>query len=87
MKYTQNKKIAQLTKKTLIVGVDIASKVHYARAFDYRGMEHGKVLRFSNDLYGFEALHCWVNKLCAEHRKSDNNPTKNAEKIQRLLPC
>ena len=71
MKYTQNKKIAQLTKKTLIVGVDIASKVHYARAFDYRGMEHGKVLRFSNDLYGFEALHCWVNKLCAEHGKSD----------------
>ena len=69
MKYNQNFRIEQLTEKTLIVGVDIASRVHYARAFDYRGIEHGKVLRFTNGLEGFEALCDWMQALCAKHGK------------------
>ena len=39
MNYTQNHKIAQVTESTLVVGVDIGSEQHYARAFDWRGME------------------------------------------------
>lgn len=39
MKYTQNDKILQITEETLVVGIDVASKVHYARAFDFRGIE------------------------------------------------
>ena len=39
MKYSQNSKIMQISEKTLIIGVDIASEVHFARAFDYRGVE------------------------------------------------
>jgi transposase len=69
MKYTQNDRITQLTETTLIVGVDIASQVHYARAFDFRGIEHGKVVRFANDLEGFEQLKMWVKGLCVKHGK------------------
>ena len=69
MKYTQNDKIAQLTEKTLIVGVDIASEVHYAKAFDYRGIELGNTLRFNNNLEGFETLQSWVDTLGTRHNK------------------
>jgi hypothetical protein len=49
MKYSQNEKILQVTEETLIVGVDIASETHYARAFNHRGVEIGKLLKFNND--------------------------------------
>ena len=39
MNYTQNEKIMSITEKTLIIGIDIAKEVQYARAFDYRGIE------------------------------------------------
>ena len=39
MNYTQNIKIEQVKEETLVVGVDIGSTTHYARAFDYRGRE------------------------------------------------
>ena len=38
MDYTQNAKIAQVTEKTLIIGVDVGSETHYARAFNWRGL-------------------------------------------------
>ena len=44
MKYTQNKKIMQLTEKTVIIGADIASETQYVRAFDNRGIEIGKLM-------------------------------------------
>ena len=42
MNNTQNQKIAQVTDKTLIVGVDIGSDNHYARAILARGFEVSK---------------------------------------------
>lgn len=39
MNYTQNKKIEQVTDTTMVVGVDIGSQTHYARAFDNKGCE------------------------------------------------
>ena len=52
MNYTQNHKIAQVTENTLIVGVDIGSEQHYARAFDWRGLElTRKVFPFRNSLF------------------------------------
>lgn len=60
MNYTQNRKIAQVTETTLVVGVDIGSQWHYARAFDWRGIEiTKKALRFSNDLDGYTAFEKW----------------------------
>ena len=39
---TQNKKIEAITEKTLVVGIDVGSEMHYARAFDHRGIEYSK---------------------------------------------
>lgn len=61
MKYNQNAKILQVTEETLIIGVDIASETHYARAFDYRGMELGKLLKFSNNAEGFAKFEEWLS--------------------------
>ena len=38
---TQNTKIEAVTEKTLVVGIDVGSEFHYARAFDWRGIEYG----------------------------------------------
>jgi transposase len=69
MKYTQNDRISQLTETTLIVGVDIASQIHYARAFDFRGIEHGKVIKFTNNREGFMKLQLWIKDLSVKCKK------------------
>jgi transposase len=69
MKYTQNEKILQVTEETLIVGVDVASELHFARAFDHRGLELGKVARISNDAEGFQGFKAWVNELKQKYGK------------------
>ena len=60
MNFTQNLKISQITDSTLIVGVDIGSTTHYARSFDWRGIEIGKVYKFSNSRDGFEMFRKWI---------------------------
>ena len=56
MNYTQNEKIEQVTDSTMVVGVDIGSQIHYARAFDNRGRELTKrIFSFHNDLEGFNS--------------------------------
>ena len=62
MDYTQNAKIAQVTEKTLIIGVDIGSESHYARAFNWRGQELSKkVFHFTDDVESYEAFSQWAN--------------------------
>ena len=34
---TQNGKIAGITEKTLVVGIDVGSETHYARVFNWNG--------------------------------------------------
>lgn len=63
MNYTQNEKILQITDETLIVGLDVASETHYARAFDFRGIELGKLIKFSNDACGFRVFKDWISEL------------------------
>ena len=54
MNYTQNEKIEQVTDTTMVVGIDIGSQTHYARAVDNRGRELTKrVFSFKNDLEVF----------------------------------
>jgi transposase len=69
MKYTQNEKILQITDQTLIIGVDVASEIHHARAFDNRGIELSKIFRFSNDIEGFEAFTSWIMEIKQKHHK------------------
>ena len=61
MHYTQNQKLEQVTEKTLVIGVDIGSENHYARAFNYRGIEYSqKAFKFANNAKGFEAFQGWM---------------------------
>ena len=61
---TQNAKITAITEKTLIVGIDVGSETHYARAFSWRGFEYSrKPLEFSNSEEGFETLKAWIEEL------------------------
>ena len=77
MDYTQNIKIAQVTEKTLVVGVDIGSETNFARAFNWRGQELSKkVFRFSNSLEGFQSFLAYL-----EHCKS------NASAEQIIVGC
>ena len=71
MKYTQNERIMQITEKTLIVGIDVGSEKHYARAFNFRGVEYGKLLIFHNDAEGFAILEGWIRKLAVQNGFKD----------------
>ena len=72
MKYnTQNAKIASITEKTLVLGIDVGSETHYARAFDWRNYEYSKTpLAFSNDEVGFLTFKAWVEDLKEKHGKT-----------------
>jgi transposase len=45
---------------TLVVGADIAKHKHYARAVDFRGIELGKPLVFTNLREAFQGLLQWI---------------------------
>ena len=72
MKYnTQNAKIASITEKTLIIGIDIGSETHFARAFDWRNYEYTKkAFEFSNSEEGFQSFKGWVEELMTKHGKT-----------------
>jgi len=63
MNYTQNEKILQIKETTLIVGIDVGSEKHYARAFNFRGVEHGKLLVFDNNAEGIAKFEEWTAKI------------------------
>ena len=68
---TQNAKIASITEKTLIVGIDVGSETHYARAFDWRNYEYTKMpLEFSNTEAGFQTLKAWMEEIAEKHGKT-----------------
>ena len=60
MNCKQNERINQVKESTLVVGIDIGSTTHYARAFDWRGIELGKVFKFSNSREGFDSFKNWM---------------------------
>ncbi|MBR5650322.1 IS110 family transposase [Pseudobutyrivibrio sp.] len=71
MNCKQNERINQVKESTLVVGIDIGSTTQYARAFDWRGIELGKVFKFSNSREGFDAFKSWMQWLQDKYKKSD----------------
>lgn len=71
MNCKQNEKINQVKESTLVVGIDIGSTTHYARVFDWRGIELGKIFKFSNSREGVENFKSWMRHLQNKHKKSD----------------
>ena len=71
LKQKQNQRITRITDKTLVVGADIAKKIHVARAVDFRGIELGKDCVFQNDQQGLTKLALWMKELGRVHEKTD----------------
>ncbi len=71
MNCKQNQRINQVKESTLVVGIDIGSTTQYARAFDWRDIELGKVFQFSNSREGFENFKSWMQWLQDINKKSD----------------
>ena len=69
MKYKQNFKIMQVTENTLVVGVDIAKKKHFARVFDWRGIELDKTIEFKSTWTGFNNFFDWVREVAERTKK------------------
>jgi transposase len=69
MNSKQNDRINQVQENSVVIGIDIASETHYARAFDWRGVELGKVISFENRMEGFSKLKLWVRTLQKEYAK------------------
>lgn len=67
---TQNSKIASITEKTLIVGIDVGSETHFARAFDWRNYEYSKKpLAFNNNEAGFLTFKAWMEDIVEKNGK------------------
>ena len=72
MNSTQNKKLEQVKSTTMVIGIDIGSETHYARAFDWRGYEFSKkAFRFSNTEHGFADLLKWMRNIKDEQGSED----------------
>lgn len=71
LKQKQNQRITRMNETTLVVGADIAKKVHVARAVDFRGIELGKDCVFHNDAEGLTKLSTWMKELGQSHGKTD----------------
>jgi len=71
LKQKQNQRITRITETTLVVGADIAKKIHVARAVDMRGIELGKECVFHNEGVGLEKLTTWMKELQQAHGKTD----------------
>jgi len=68
---SHSQKLEVITPGTLIIGVDIAKKLQWARFTDYRGIELGKALKFQNDKLGFGGILSSIQTLC-KLKKLDN---------------
>ncbi|SHJ23233.1 IS110 family transposase, partial [Thermoclostridium caenicola] len=71
MRVTQNDKIMQMKIDTMIVGIDVGKETHYAKAIDIRGVELGRLLRFSNDAEGYASLDKWMNEIMKRTEKTE----------------
>ncbi|WP_205207654.1 IS110 family transposase [Bacillus sp. P14.5] len=70
MNRNMNHKINQVSEDTLVIGIDIAKKKHFACAMDDRGRVLQKSFPFFQSQAGFEQLDKRIQSLQALHEKS-----------------
>jgi transposase len=70
MDFKQNYKINQVTEKTLVVGIDIAKRTHYACIVDDRGRVLRKSFSVSQTRDGFELFYQSILTEMKEHEKT-----------------
>ena len=71
MNFKQNQKINQVTEKTLVVGIDIAKRTHYACFVDDRGRVLRKSFSVSQSRDGFELFYQCVLSEMKEQEKTE----------------
>ncbi|HSU79107.1 MAG TPA: IS110 family transposase [Candidatus Angelobacter sp.] len=71
MDFKQNQKINQVTEKTLVVGIDIAKRTHYACFVDDRGRVLQKSFSVSQSGEGFEIFYHRVLEAMKENGKTE----------------
>ena len=69
MKNRNNQKLEAITSSTLIVGVDIAKELQWARFVDYRGLEQEKAFKFTNNKNGFENILTNIETICKKFNR------------------
>ena len=70
-KFSKNDKLTFICDDMLILGCDIGSETHYARAIDARGRELSKsAFSFSNSSGGFHSAKEWALKIAAANNKN-----------------
>ncbi|MCC5804677.1 IS110 family RNA-guided transposase [Rossellomorea vietnamensis] len=67
----RNQRINQISETTLVVGIDIAKRNHYACAVDERGRELKKSFVIRQSLQGFEKFYATILKLMSTHNKKE----------------
>ncbi len=70
MKKQSFSKLEAITPNTLLVGVDIAKNIHWARFTDYRGIPLGKALKVLNNKAGFENILTTIKDVGKQHHLS-----------------
>jgi hypothetical protein len=60
----ENRNLDEITAGTLILGVDVAKEVQWARFVDDRGREIGKAVSFRNNRRGFETIVAEIRLRC-----------------------
>lgn len=58
-----NQRIERITTSHLVIGIDIAKDTHVAGAVNFRGIQLGRTISFSNNQSGYEKLMNWVHEL------------------------
>lgn len=69
MERSKVEKLEAITEKTLICGIDIAKKVHWAQFVDWRGIPAGKAVKFENNKAGLEHIVAEAERRCKESGK------------------
>lgn len=72
MDFKQNQKINQVTEKTLVVGIDIAKRTHYACFVDDRGRVLQKSFSVSQSHSGFEYFYQRILTALNESEKTED---------------
>jgi len=71
MDFKQNQKINQVTEQTLVVGIDIAKRTHFACFVDDRGRLLRKSFSVSQSREGFELFYQLILNALKEHGKTE----------------
>ena len=69
-----------------IVGIDVGSETHFARAFDWRNYEYSKKpLEFSNTESGFATFKAWMEDIAEKYGKDKVIATVMADRAERYF--